>query len=58
MSTLSGTLFGRTSFFMPLSNTSKVFFFFPMVMRWCAMAIEGVEVAVVWAMARTMLVAF
>jgi uncharacterized membrane protein YbjE (DUF340 family) len=59
MSTASGTLFGQASFFTPLSDASKSFFLFPMVMRQRAVAAVGVKVGCdsgreVWAMAGTM----
>jgi hypothetical protein len=58
MSTSSVTMFGCASFLTPLSDSSKSFFFFPMVMRRRTVAVVGVEVAVVWAMAGTMSTAF
>jgi hypothetical protein len=63
MSTASGTLFGQTSFFTPLSDASKSFFLFPMVVQRRAVAAEGVKVGCgsgreVWAMAGTMSDAF
>jgi hypothetical protein len=42
---------------VPLPDTSKSFFFFPMVLRRRA-AVAGVEVFVLWAMPRTMSVDF
>jgi hypothetical protein len=57
-STGSVTLFGRASFLVPLPDTSKSFFFFPMVMRPCAVVRVGAEVLVVWAMVGTMPVDF
>jgi hypothetical protein len=41
-----GTLCGRSAFLVPLPDASKLFFFFPMVLRWCV-AVVGVEVSVV-----------
>jgi hypothetical protein len=47
ISTGSGTLFGRASFFAPLQDTSESCFFFPMVMQWRAAVRVGAEVSVV-----------
>jgi hypothetical protein len=55
MLTGSGTLPGRSSFFVPLSDASKSFFFFPMVLRRRAAVVMEVEV---WPMARMMPVDF
>jgi hypothetical protein len=56
MSTANDPLFDRASFFTPLPDASKSFLFFPMVTRRHVVLV--VEVAVVWAMAETMSVAF
>jgi hypothetical protein len=58
ISTGSGTLFNRRSFFMPLSDASESCFFFPMVMRRRAVVRMGAEVSVVWTMAGMMAAAF
>lgn len=50
ISTWSGTLFSRKSFFTPLSDASESCFFFPIVMRWRAVVRVGAEVSVVWTM--------
>jgi hypothetical protein len=47
ISTASGTLFGRATFFTPLSDALKLFFFFPMVAPRRAVVFVGVEVSVV-----------
>jgi hypothetical protein len=47
MLTRSGTLLGRASFLMLLSNISESCFFFPMVMRRRAVVRVGAEVSVV-----------
>jgi hypothetical protein len=54
----SRTLFGRASFLVPLPNASKLFFFFPMVMRQRAVVRVGAEVSVVWPMAGMMPIEF
>jgi hypothetical protein len=46
MSTQSGTLFGRSSIFMLLSDASKPFLFFQMVMQRHTVVVVGVEVVV------------
>jgi hypothetical protein len=43
----SGTLCGYASFFTPLSDALKLFFFFPIVARWRAVVFVGAEVSVV-----------
>jgi hypothetical protein len=53
----SGTLCIRSAFLVPLSDASKSFFFFPMVLRWRA-AVVGVEVSVLWEMPGTMSIDF
>jgi hypothetical protein len=58
ISTMSGTLLGRISFFTPMTDASKSFFFFPFVMWQRAMVRVGAKVSVVWVMAGMMPVAF
>jgi hypothetical protein len=53
----SDTLCSRSAFLVPLPDASKLFFFFPMVLRWRA-AVVGVEVSMVQAMLGSMPVNF
>jgi hypothetical protein len=58
ISTGSGTLFGRRTFFTQLPDASEPCFFFTMVMQQRTVVRVGAEVSVLWAMAGMMSVNF